>query len=168
MNESPDQVARLFRLACGLIEDWDHFLARKGAGAGDHATNAFMRQLRAAAVQTFGEDHSEKRISGPNKLAVDFFFRSQCAVVEVAMSLRNPQSEFEHDILKVVLAQDCGHEIERLVFFSKPGALARCNQPGFRAFRDWAERERRLSIEILEFAAVSEGVLDEPEPADTI
>jgi hypothetical protein len=141
-------------------------LTKKGAGAGDHATNAFMRQLQDSARDRFGQDHSERRISGETKLAVDFYFPEERAVVEVAMSLRNPQSEFERDILKVVLAQDCGHAIDRLVFFSKPSALSRCNQPAYKALRDWAERNRGFAIEIREFASDAEVVLDEPAQTD--
>ncbi|MGC4089957.1 MAG: hypothetical protein QM756_19130 [Polyangiaceae bacterium] len=125
-----------------------------------------MRRLRLLANERFGHDFAEQQISGANKLTVDFYFPDEETVVEIAMSLRNPQSEYERDILKVVLAQEAGHEIRRLVFFSKPGAVARCSHPGLAAFRDWASRSHSLNIEIREFGPNAEHVLDESDPVD--
>src|SRR6185437_11337178 len=80
------------------------FAAGKDAGTGDHATNSFMRQLRGDAEAAFRVDFSEKKICGNNNFAVDFYFPSEGAVVEVALGLPNPASEFEKDILKALMA----------------------------------------------------------------
>ncbi|MDP9194380.1 MAG: hypothetical protein M3P06_22000 [Acidobacteriota bacterium] len=54
----------------------------------------------------FGTDLAEQTICGTNKFCVDYYFRDEATIVEVAMSLRNPTSEFERDILKAIMAQD--------------------------------------------------------------
>ena len=155
-----NQAEQLISIAQSLVDEWPNFFGLKGAGAGDHDTNAFMRELRSRALMTFGSDCAEKRICGDNKLAVDYYFPEEATVVEVAMSLRNPSSEFERDILKVIMAQEVGHTVRQLIFLSKPGAIARCSQPSFRAFADWAERAHGISIQ--EFTPLAEQILDAP------
>ncbi len=83
------------------------------------------------ATDEFKEDFSEKCISGNNGLRVDFYFPGEKTVVEVAMGLRNSNSEFERDILKVLMAGE--GSVKRLVFLTKPGGIARTNCPGARA-----------------------------------
>jgi hypothetical protein len=128
---------QLRSIAQSLVDEWPNFFAIQGAGAGDRATNVFMRELRRRAATAFGRDFAEQRISGSNKLAVDFYFPDDATIVEVAMSLRNPSSEFERDILKAIMAQESGSAVTRLLFLAKPGAVVRCAQPGVRAFADW-------------------------------
>lgn len=126
------------------------FQAVLGPGAGDHATKNFMAKLRARAIERFGADHSEKKICGETSQAVDFYFPLEATVVEVALGLPNPASEFEKDILKTIMAQECGHDIRRLFFISRPGAVKKCAQPGRSAFTSWAIAKHRLKIEVHE------------------
>ena len=155
-----DHAEELFALAQSLVDDWPDFFTIKGAGAGDQATNAFMRKLRQRAEAAWSRDFAEQRISGDNKLAVDFYFPEEATIVEVALSLRNPMSEFERDILKAIMAQEAGHPVRHLVFFSKPGARARCAQPGLQAFGDWASRKHGVNIAIREFTSNAEKILE--------
>ena len=132
MNHA-DQLRSIAQL---LVEEWPNFFAKLGAGAGDRATNLFMVELRSRAEKAFGDNFAEQRISGSNnKLAVDFYFPDEATIVEVAMSLRNPSSEFERDILKAIMAKESGLTVKRLLFLAKPGALVRCAQPGLPAGR---------------------------------
>ena len=57
-----DRPSRLAALASELAERTEGFQTVRGAGAGDHATLAFMRALREEALAAFGEDFSERRI----------------------------------------------------------------------------------------------------------
>ena len=143
----------LFALAQALADERPELFEILGPGQGDHESNSFMRDLRTRAARFFGSNHSEQRISGDNRLAVDFYFREEATVVEVALSLRNPQGEFERDILKVLIAQEAGNEVSRLFFISKPGALVRCSQPSTQAIIAWARRKHSLGIEVHELVS---------------
>jgi hypothetical protein len=106
-------------------------MERLGPGQGDHATKAYMKELGEMATDEFKEDFSEQCISGNNGLRVDFYFPGEKTVVEVAMGLRNSNSEFERDILKVLMAGE--GSVKRLVFLTKPSGIARTNCPSARA-----------------------------------
>ena len=43
---------------------------------------------------------SERRLCGDTSFAADFFFQDDATIVEIALGLINPASEFEKDILK--------------------------------------------------------------------
>ena len=118
------KVETVIEMAQQLAAATDRFFDLKGPGVGDKATGAFMMQLGAGVCAVIGEDCSETRICGDNNLAVDFFFPDEQTIVEVALSLRNPGSEFERDILKALMAQGCEHPVKRLVFVAKPRGSA--------------------------------------------
>lgn len=147
---SIDRVASLVELASGLVEENPRFHDVLGPGLGDHATNSFMRTLRGRAEGAFGENFSEKKICGRTSQAVDFYFASDATVVEVALGLPNSASEFEKDILKALMAKECGYQVRRLVFVSRPGAIKKCAQPGRSAIVKWAKEKHELSIEVVE------------------
>jgi hypothetical protein len=146
-----EQLARLFLLAQKLAERTPGFFEIKGAGAGDKATNEFMAVLRRLAKDSLGNDHAERKAYPGTNLRFDFYLPNEETVVEVALGLRNPQSEIERDIFKCLLAREAGLKIGRLVFFSKPGAIAKQNEPAQKAILDLARRKFDLEIEILEF-----------------
>jgi hypothetical protein len=150
---TPRKAERLLDLARTLAAEDPTFLERKGAGVGDKATAAFMGELRRRATSSFGSDHAEQTICGTNKFCVDYYFRDEATIVEVAMSLRNPTSEFERDILKAMMAQDDGQPVRRLVFISKPGAAKRPAAPSSRAIIEWAARAHDLTISVHEIVA---------------
>jgi|SRR5688572_16226283 len=145
--QKTEELVQLARAAASAIPD---FQAVRGAGAGDHATMSFMKTLRAAALERFGTDYSEKKICGDNSFAVDFYIPEEATIVEVALGLPNPACEFEKDILKAIMAQDRGTRVNRLVFISRAGAVKKCNQPGRTAVRQWAKANHHLEIEIYE------------------
>jgi hypothetical protein len=141
-TETLIQVAREVALAT------PDFQAIKGAGDGDRATHRFMADLRNRLIDMFGVDFSEKKICGPNSFAVDFYIPEESTIIEVALGLPNPASEFEKDILKAIMAQETGTPVSRLVFISRAGASKKCDQPGRTAIRTWAKASHRLDIEI--------------------
>jgi hypothetical protein len=149
-----NHVDTLATLASALAARTPNFQVVKGAGEGDHATNGFMRHLRADAVTAFSVDFSEKKICGSNSFAADFYFPSEEAIVEVALGLHNPASEFEKDILKAFMAREVGHSVRRLVFIARAGAAKKCSQPGRRAVIDWARAKHDLAIEIRELPGI--------------
>jgi hypothetical protein len=148
MNQ--DRPIKLLELARGIAAAQSDFQLVRGPGAGDKATHSFMRELRERAVTAFGVDCSEKRICGPTAFAVDFYFPDEATVVEVALGLPNPGSEFEKDILKAIVAQDYGNVVRRLFFISRAGAARKCSQPGRSALIAWAAAKHGLGIEVHE------------------
>ena len=140
----------LVQLAKELANERPEFFKIKGAGKVDRDTGAFMKELRARAKSTFGTDYSEQRICGDTNLAVDFYFPEEGAIVEVALGLRNPLSEYERDIFKALMAKEGGSAVSRLLFITKPGGLDRINQPGARAITKWLEVNHGITIGAIE------------------
>jgi len=145
-----DPAQTLLSLAQSLASRRPDFLDTKGPGLGDHATTAFMRDLRARALKRFGADHAEQKICGPNGFCVDYYFRKEGTIVEVALGLPKKTTEFERDVLKAVMAKEQGSPVRRLVFISKPGAIKKCAQPGRTAIINWLSQNHRISVEIHE------------------
>jgi hypothetical protein len=135
-------------IARGIAAENPDFQAILGPGVGDRATGEFMRRLRASAIDEFGNDYSEKKLCGDTSLAVDFYFLEEQTIVEVALGLPNPGSEFEKDVLKALMAQECGQPVRRLKFISRPGAKKKCAQPGRSAVIAWAKAKHDLTIEV--------------------
>jgi diamine N-acetyltransferase len=96
------RAERLLRLARDVAEGQADFHAVKGPGVGDRATLTYMAALCEAARHTFGVDLSEFRGCGDTALAADFYFPDEGVMVEIALGLPNPGSEFEKDIVKAL------------------------------------------------------------------
>jgi hypothetical protein len=141
------KAERLVVLAQTIADERPVFFEIKGPSIGDHDTAAFMMELRTRAEAEFGTDYSERKVCGANNLCVDFYFPDEETIVEVALGLRNPTSEYERDILKALMAKETGHPVSRLVFVSKPGALKRLKQPGAAAIAARAERLHGVRVE---------------------
>jgi hypothetical protein len=144
------QSESLLVLAQNLVDQTPGFFDIKGPGAGDKATDAFMRELRELAHAEFGHDYAEREISGSNGFRVDYYFPDEATVVEIALGLPKPKTEFERDVLKVIMALEAGYPVSRLFFISKPDSVKKCNQPGRRNIREWLERNHGVSMEIHE------------------
>ncbi|RUO31616.1 hypothetical protein CWE12_01050 [Aliidiomarina sedimenti] len=140
----------LHEIAKDIASGTEGFLDIKGPGAGNHATNEFISELGRLSSERFGKDFSEKKICGSNSLAVDFYFPDDGVIVEVALGLRNPNTEYEKDILKAMMAKELGNRVDKLVFITKPGGIKKCNQPGRKAVKDWLRGSNQIEIEVLE------------------
>jgi hypothetical protein len=145
-----DRPTQLLMLARAIAEGILDFQTVRGPGDGDRATHHFMRELREQAIAAFGGDYSEQRICGDTAFAADFYFPEEATVVEVALGLPNPASEFEKDILKAIVAQDYNYSVRRLFFISRAGAARKCLQPGRSALIAWARAKHALEIEVHE------------------
>ena len=141
---------RLLEIAQELVADTPDFFRVKGPGAGDRATNAFMDSLRDLASQEFGSDYAEQVTCGDNGFRVDYYFPSDATIVEAALGLPKPKTEFERDVLKAIMAKEAGHDVARLVFISKPGARKKCSKPGRLAIIDWLLRNHGIATEVHE------------------
>lgn len=141
---------RLLGLAQELVTNDPDFFTVKGPGKGNRATNVFIKELRKRAQVEFGHDFAEQEICGDNGFRVDYYFPSEATIVEVALGLPKPKTEFERDVFKAIMAKEAGHSVERLVFISKPGAQKKCSQPGRDAIRAWLLRNHGIKIEVHE------------------
>lgn len=141
---------RLCVLAQKLAENIPDFFERKGPGKGDHATAAFVSTLRDAAESMFGSDLSEKPACKEAGFRFDFYFRAEEVAVEFAFGLHNPNSEFERDVFKCLLALEDGCAVKRLMLIGKPGAIARLSAPAPKAIIAFAKKRFDLTIEVLE------------------
>ena len=141
---------KLLQIARELASNIDDFQTVLGPGKGNRATNEFMTRLGEQASELFGTEVREQKICGNNSLTVDFYFDREATIVEVALGLSNPGSEFEKDVLKAIMAQANRIKVDRLFFISRPGAEKRCRQPGRKAVADWLERSHGIRIEVHE------------------
>jgi hypothetical protein len=144
------KAERLLLIAQKIAEETPDFFTAIGQGAGNLRSNAFMEELRNRAKSTFGRGYSEAKLCGDNKLAVDFYFPEEETVVEIAGMLSAPNSEYEKDIFKCLLAQERGAAIHKLVFIAKPGAAKVQNQPGRLAIARFVLSRFNLQITVEE------------------
>lgn len=87
---------------------------------------------------------------GPNSWAVDFYFPKDGVIVEVALGLKNPNTEYEKDILKALMVKELGNYVYKLVFITKPRGIKKCNQPGRKAVKGWLLESNQIEVEVLE------------------
>jgi hypothetical protein len=147
----PDSAARLFVAAQKIAEQTPDFFKTKGPGAGDHASLVFMAHLRKISKEIFGSKCiSEHKVCEGTAFVVDFYFPDDATVVEIALSLDKPISEYERDIFKCLLARDKGCAVKKLLFIAKPGGHRKNNAPGPKAISRFVREKFGLEVEILE------------------
>jgi len=152
-SAEPDRVAQLVQLARHLASEDPQFQRVRGPNDGDRATARYLRELQRRAQSVFGVDYSERKICGATGYAVDFYLERERTVVEVALGLPNPASEFEKDILKAIVAKK--HvPVDRLVFISRAGGETKCRQPGRTALIQWARENHQLEIEVFDLGGL--------------
>jgi hypothetical protein len=151
----PERVQRLLFMAQRIADGTPDFLEVKGPGVGDHATNEFTRNLRKCAAEYFQTDLSEKSVCRGVSSRFDFYFPDEAVVVEFAFGLHNPQSEFEKDIFKCLLARDSGCPVEKLVFVAKPGGDARLKAPFQSAVSGFVQKTFGLNVSVWELVSPS-------------
>ena len=80
-----DRVHQLVQLAREIAGADPEFQVVRGPSDGDRRTAAYLRELRRRAKEVFGIDCAEQKICGPTNYAVDFYFKTEKTVVEVAL-----------------------------------------------------------------------------------
>src|SRR5689334_5030167 len=116
METAPEKTGiskaeRLLLIAQTIAEATPVFFSPIGSGKGNLRANIVMSELRSRAKEAFGQDYSEQKLCGDNNLTMDFYFPDEATAVEVAGMLGAPNSEYEKDIFKCLLAQDCGTKV---------------------------------------------------------
>lgn len=124
------KAEQLFAWAQELANSDPEFHLVKGPGAGNQRNNDFVRRLQARATSEFAQRFDEHIVCNDTDLRADYYFPDEATIVEIALGLPNPNTEFEKDILKALVAKDRGFPVDRLIFISRPGARKKCSQPG--------------------------------------
>ena len=150
MNSNP---IILFQEAKSIASGIPDFLNANGHGKGNKVTNSFMNQLRERMFDLLKEDCSEKKICEDNELAVDYYFKDESTIVEIALGLKKPNSEYEKDVLKAIIAQENGLSVSRLIFIAKSGAKKKCNQPARNRIKEWLKENYKIELEVWELNA---------------
>jgi hypothetical protein len=144
------KAERLLLVAQQITEETPEFFIALGQGKGNIRSNLFMAELRKRARSIFGTDYSECKLCGDTNLAIDFYFPDEETAVEIAGMLGAPNSEYEKDIFKCLLAKDGGKKISKLVFIAKPGSAKVHNQPGRRAIADFVRQKYGIEVSLEE------------------
>jgi hypothetical protein len=146
----PLRPERLVVLAQRIAESKPKFFETKGPSKGDYATAEFVCSLQQAAREMFGRDYSEKPACTSAGFRFDFFFPEEAVAVEFAFGLHNPNSEFERDIFKCLLAIEDGCFVKKLMLVGKPGAIGRLSAPAPKAIISFAKKRFDLTVEVFE------------------
>jgi|GEM_PF-982592 len=132
-----------------LAESIPDFAETKGPGRekGNGATSRFLEALQQMAKEEFGERCQLELPGVPGvKSASDFYFPEDKTLVELALSLHNPASEFHKDVLKAVLARHHKLAVEKLVFLAKRDAEAKHQAPLSCAIVKWARETQGIEV----------------------
>ncbi len=78
-----------------------------------------MRKARVA----FGVDYNDKKACKDVGYAFDSHISDEATAVEIALSLHNPISEYEHDIFKCLLAREKGLAVDALLLDRPSGSI---------------------------------------------
>ena len=149
-----ERILRVIELAQVEADRDPAFFTVKGPGAGDRATAIFINALRHKAKEEFGSDLAECPVLPGTGVKVDYWMPEEGVIVEVALSLRHPLSEFERDILKAVIARERGLGVSALVFITKSGGAKRLRSPWFSTVIEWAKGQGiEVSVHELESRA---------------
>ncbi len=128
------------------------FTEKLGPGKGDHATTTFLKKLTEKIRENqylYSKITPEYYIYPNSNSRFDFYIECESTVVEIALSLKNPTTEFEKDVLKVLISNQKNVNltpIKNLLFLGKSGAKAKCEEPFRKAAICWAKNAHELNI----------------------
>jgi hypothetical protein len=149
-EELVTKAEHLYLIAQRIAEQTPGFFTPLGAGGGNLRSNTFMIALKNLAAEIFEKDYSEAKLCGENKLAIDFYFPEEETAVEIAGMLGAPNSEYEKDIFKCLIAQSRGCKVTKLVFIGKPGAAKAHSYPGRGAIAQFVKEKFGIEISVEE------------------
>ncbi|MDP2848192.1 MAG: hypothetical protein Q8O35_08360 [Humidesulfovibrio sp.] len=122
------------------------FDLRAGAGKGNFKTLAYEKSVRMRMLANISV--GVEVCCGTTRMAVDYYFKEESTVVEIALGLRNNNTEFEKDIFKALLLKNAGHPVSKLVFLCKPGGMEKCKEPGRLAIMEWVQSKHGIMVEV--------------------
>ena len=146
----------VFELAQKKASMFPSFQDRVGPGleAGNGVTNNYLKALNQAVVDNFPtEVLIQERVAPGVQYSFDFYIPSEQTAVEIALSIRNPVSEFEKDIFKAILAKDSGKPVRKLVLIGKQGSVKVRNGTGPTAIKCWALRNYDIEVDVREITS---------------
>jgi hypothetical protein len=136
-----------------------------GADKGNGATRSFVRSINRVVAERWPDLVQINKAAIPGaKLDFDFYVQSEATAIEIALSIRNPVSEYEKDIFKALLAKESGLPLERLILIGKSGSVKTRNMPGSKAIREWVAGKHGITVEIREIAAAASEAMADEQP----
>ena len=163
-----DELLQVIHQTAAEIPTFDLRLG-PGKDKGNGATKLFVKMVNEIAAQRWPDQVKQNFRAVPTtRMDFDLYVPSERTAIEIALSVRNPVSEYEKDILKALLAQAGGLALDRLILIGKKGSVEKRNEPAPLAIRNWAWEKHSLKVEVHEIAAVASATLadDEPEEGD--
>jgi sRNA-binding carbon storage regulator CsrA len=145
-----NKTEQVISIAKKIAKTIPKFNKPKKPSEGNMETNNFMEILRREVKNKLHKDYSEQRFCEDIDSKVDFYIPDEKTIIEIALSVRNPLSEFHKDIFKALLAKDNGWKVKRLIFVAKNGAKRRHNSPLSRKVKDWLEKKHSIVVKIVE------------------
>ncbi|SRR6266849_454664 len=121
-----------------------------GPGAGNAVTNLVMRQANQEIAALFADAVIEQAFLEGVRQNVDYYLAGTREVIEVELSLSNPYPCLEKDSLKILLARDSGHKIDRLILVGDRGCAQRMAAPAPQAIIEYLDRCHGLQVEVHE------------------
>lgn len=150
-----EKTVSVLRTAQEIANEQDDFFLRKGPGKGDISTAVFIHALhdrigiREGEQPTNGIHPEATLVENGSGARVDFWIPEEQTIIEIALGLRNPLSEFERDVLKALIARDAGIPVSTLVLLGKPLARKRISGAWFQQVIEWAGK-RGVRVCVLE------------------
>ncbi len=135
-----DTAQELFDLAQAVANETPGFFDIQGPGPGDRLVNHYIMQLNERVGEALAHVTAQAAVCGECGLTVDFYSPNDGLIVEVALGLKYPNSEFEKDILKAILAREYDKRIVTLMLIGRPGGEKACAAPGRHSMIAWAGR----------------------------
>src|SRR5271170_3120370 len=99
-----DDLLKVIHQAAAGIPTFNDRLG-PGVNAGNGATRNFVKTVNRAVTERWPDQVEIDRTAlAGAKLNFNFYIRSEQTAIEIALSIRNPVSEYEKDIFKGLLA----------------------------------------------------------------
>jgi hypothetical protein len=156
-----DELLRVIHDTAAAIPTFDHRLG-PGAEKGNGATAQYVRQVNEIVRSRWPAEVIINQPAIPKAgLDFDFYVPSEQTAVEIALSIRNPVSEFEKDVFKALMAGEHGLPVKRLILVGKNGSVKIRNMPGSRAIMEWAQNKGGLTVEVHEIAKAPSSALEQ-------
>jgi hypothetical protein len=131
-----DELLQMIRSSAAPIPTFNDRLG-PGSTKGNGATDRFVEMVNAVVSKKWPNEVTINQAAVPAAgFNFDLYVPSEETALEIALSIRNPVSEYEKDIFKGLLARDGGLPLRRLILIGKYGAVKTRNMPGSKAIRD--------------------------------
>lgn len=141
-------VDQLFRIANDVAMEFKGFNTNIGPGSGNRRTSQFEKRVSKRMVEGGMPKDDCEYVVCNTRMRADYYFENEATIVEIALKLRDPNTEFEKDVFKAILLKNSGKPVDRLVFICKPGGAEMCGNNGRKAIIDFVKESCCIEVEV--------------------